>query len=187
MQPDPGRWMRDAAKIVPLVYVLAVLQVAVAPMFSPYPGTPDLLLVVVVALALWRGMETAAVAGFFAGLLLDAVTYAPLGLTSLLYVAAAVAVSRRVEPDPDLVVVGGARRRPGRLVVWSVIAATGVQFGEVVLHLLLGTQIDLGYLWWSQILPTVIQTGLAALILSPLLRRLFARDMPSDAARIATA
>jgi rod shape-determining protein MreD len=186
MPAEPSRPLVDAVKIVPLVFFLIVLQVAVTPLFTPYPGGPDLVLVVVVALALWRGMETAAVAGFFGGLLLDAMTFAPLGLSSILYVAAAVGIASRVEPDPDAIAIT-PRRRPGSLVGWTLLAALGVQLGDVLLHLLLGTSINLSYLWWDQIVPSVIQTGLAALILSPLLRRLFRPDLRPDVPGIATA
>ncbi|HEU0194977.1 MAG TPA: rod shape-determining protein MreD [Gaiellales bacterium] len=186
MPTEPSRPLVDALKIVPLVFFLIVLQVAVTPLFTPYPGGPDLVLVAVVALALWRGMETAAVTGFFGGLLLDAMTFAPLGLSSILYVAAAVAVASRVEPDPEAIAIS-PRRRPGSLVGWTLLAALGVQIGDVVLHLLLGTSINLSYLWWDQIVPSVIQTGLAALILSPLLRRLFRPDLRPDVSGIATA
>ena len=176
----------DAVKLVPLVFFLVVLQVAVTPLFTPYPGGPDLVLVVVVALALWRGMETAALTGFFGGLLVDAMTFAPLGLSSILYVAAAVAIASRVEPDPEAIAIV-PRRRPGSLVGWSLLAALGVQIGDVLLHLLLGTSIAFTYLWWDQIVPSVIQTGLAALILSPLLRRLFRPDLRQNVPGIATA
>lgn len=186
MPTDPPRPLMDAIKLVPLVFFLIVLQVAVAPLFTPYPGGPDFVLVVVVALALWRGMETAAVTGFFAGLLLDAMTFAPLGLSSILYVAAAVVIASRVEPDAEAITIA-PRRRPGSLVGWSLLAALGVQIGDVLLHLLLGTSIEFSYLWWDQIVPSVIQTGLAALILSPLLRRLFSPDLRPNVPGIATA
>jgi hypothetical protein len=57
----------------------------------------------------------------------------------------------------------------------------------VLLHLLLGTSIAFSYIWWDQIVPSVIQTGLAALILSPLLRRLFRPDLRQNVPGIATA
>src|SRR5436305_13728917 len=62
-----------------------VLQVSVTPQLYPFGGGPDLIAILVVALALWRRIELAAVAGFVGGLLLDAVLYRHLGMTSLAY------------------------------------------------------------------------------------------------------
>lgn len=181
-----GGGLMDVVKIVPLVIVLAVVQVAVLPQLSPYAGTADVMLVLVVALSLWRSMEVAAATGFAGGLLLDSMTYARLGTLSLLYVAAAVLISRRARPDPD-----AAAPQPAppsrRLLPWVAVASLGVQIADAGLHLLLGGGMSLHYLVWGQILPSVIETSLAALILAPLLRRMFAPRLRSDVSRIATA
>lgn len=177
----------DLAKIVPLALVLAVLQVSAAPQFTSQPGAPDLVLVLVVALAMWRSLELAAVTGFFAGLLLDAMSFSPLGTLSLLYVVAAVAVSWRARPEQTKV-TPGPPPMPRRLVAWTVAAAVLVQLADAVLHRLLGVSLPIGYLFRAQIIPSVIQTGLIALVLSPLLRRLFARRYTrTDVPGIATA
>lgn len=178
--------VRDLVKIVPLVLVLAVLQVSAAPQFTSEPGAPDLLLVLVVALAMWRSLELAAVTGFFAGLLLDAMSFSPLGTLSLLYVLAAVGVAWRTAPEPSRV-VPGPPRLSRRLVAWTVAAAVVVQVADAILHRLLGVAFPVGYLFRAQIIPSVIQTGLVALVLSPLLRRMFARIPRTDVSRIATA
>ena len=185
MGEAPALWM-DMVKIIPLVIVLAVLQVAAAPQFISSPGGPDLVLALVVALALWRSVELAAITGFFAGLLLDAMSYAPLGTLSLLYVLAAVVVARRARPDPNPA-TPLPPRVPRHFVTWTVAAAVFVQLADAVLHRLLGTSLPLGYLLRVQIIPSVIQTGLLALVLSPLLKRMFARSARPDVSRIATA
>ena len=69
----------DTLKIVPLVFVLALFQLSTAPGLMPYGSGPDLVLVVVVALALWRGSVMAAVTGFCGGLLLNAMVFVPAG------------------------------------------------------------------------------------------------------------
>jgi rod shape-determining protein MreD len=79
----------DAVKIALCVFVLAVLEVAATPQITPFGGGPDLIVILVVALALWRGIEAAAIAGFAGGLLLDAVTFEHLGMASLVYVGTA--------------------------------------------------------------------------------------------------
>jgi rod shape-determining protein MreD len=143
----------------------------VTPQLYPFGGGPDLIAILVVALALWRGIEVAAVAGFFGGLLLDAVLYRHLGMTSLAYLACAWMVasfSGRGEAG-----AGMLEPAPPRPLPWVIAGAVLVQAGLVAVQLLLGQSYDVGYLVWHQIVPSLLQTTLLALILLPLLRRLF--------------
>lgn len=161
----------DYVKALLCVFVLVVMQVAVTPQFSPFAGGPDLIAILVVALALWRGLELAAVAGFAGGLLLDAVLYRHLGMASLAYLACAWAVttfSGRGEAG-----AGMLEPVPPRPLPWVVAGALLVQIGLVAVEVLLGFGYELGYLVWHQILPSLLQTTLLALILLPLLRRIF--------------
>jgi rod shape-determining protein MreD len=75
--------MADALKIGAIVFVAAVLQVAVFSDVVVLRGTPDLMLVTLVAVSLRRGSTVGACAGFFGGLLIDIATLGTLGLTSL--------------------------------------------------------------------------------------------------------
>ena len=52
--------MLDYPKALVCVFVLMVLQVSVTPQLYPFGGGPDLIAILVVALALWRGVEAAA-------------------------------------------------------------------------------------------------------------------------------
>jgi rod shape-determining protein MreD len=73
--------------------VIAIVAIGLAVLFAAslsagmtlFGGAPDLVCVVVVSLALLRGPELGAVAGFGAGLALDALTWQPLGLAALVY------------------------------------------------------------------------------------------------------
>lgn len=76
--------MIDALKVGVVVFVAAVVQTAVFSGMSVLGGVPDVLLVTLVAVALVRGATTGAVAGFFAGLVVDIAPLDTLGLTSLL-------------------------------------------------------------------------------------------------------
>ena len=78
----------DAMKLGAIVLVAAVLQVTVLGGFDVRGGSPDLLLVVVVAVALLRGALTGATAGFLGGLIADTATLQMLGVTSLLLTVA---------------------------------------------------------------------------------------------------
>jgi rod shape-determining protein MreD len=161
----------DYPKALVCVFVLMVLQVSVTPQLYPFGGGPDLIAILVVALALWRGLEVAAVAGFAGGLLLDAVLYRHLGMTSLAYLACAWMVatfSGRGEAG-----AGMLEPAPPRPLPWVIAGALLVQACLVAVQVLLGASYDLGYLVWHQIVPSLLQTTLLALILLPLLRRLF--------------
>ena len=88
----------DTVKILVAVFLLVVLQVSAMPQLMPTEAVPDLVAVLVVMLAIRRGMEAAALAGFMGGVLLDALSYQHLGLTSLLYVLVGVLIAARLQP-----------------------------------------------------------------------------------------
>src|SRR5205085_12671892 len=74
----------DAGKSAALVFVAAILQAAVFSSVQILNGTPDLLLVTIICVALLRGPVVGAAVGFWGGLLLDTANLATLGVTSLL-------------------------------------------------------------------------------------------------------
>ena len=162
----------DAVKIALSVFVLAVLEVAATPQITPFGGGPDLIVILVVALALWRGMEAAAIAGFAGGLLLDAVTFEHLGMASLVYVGCAWVIATYAHRGEAGRGDARARRLRARS-PGSSPARLGVQFGSLILHVLLGDHPSAGILFWHQIAPVILQTTLLGLVLLPLLRRLF--------------
>jgi rod shape-determining protein MreD len=157
----------------------------VTPQIYPLGGGPDLIAILVVALALWRGLELAAVAGFAGGLMLDAVLYQHLGMTSLAYLACAWAVttfSGRGEAG-----AGMLEPAPPRPLPWVVAGAVLVEIYLVVFQVLVGNGYAVGYLMWHQIVPSILQTTLLALLLLPLLRRLFRPSRPRANVSAATA
>jgi rod shape-determining protein MreD len=76
--------MLDAAKAAGMVFLAAILQASVFSSVTILNGTPDLLLVTIICIALLRGPIVGAAAGFWGGLLLDTANLATLGVTSLL-------------------------------------------------------------------------------------------------------
>ena len=78
----------EPAKAGVLIFVAAIVQVTLLNGVTPLGGTPDLLLVLLVAVALLRGSVFGAVSGFLAGLLVDTATLQTLGVTSLLFTLA---------------------------------------------------------------------------------------------------
>src|SRR5205814_894763 len=80
----PTLMVADAAKALVLVFLVAILQASVFNQVVILGGTPNLVLVALVALALLRGSVLGAAGGFFAGLVLDTANLETLGVTSLL-------------------------------------------------------------------------------------------------------
>jgi rod shape-determining protein MreD len=161
----------DYAKALVVAFVLVIIQISVTPQLYPFGGGADLVAILVVALALWRGIELAAIVGFAGGLLLDAALFRQLGTTSLAYLACAWAVatfSSRGEAG-----AGMLEPMPPRPLPWVIAGALLIQIVLIAVQVLLGYGYEPGYVVWHQIVPSVLQTTLFALILLPLLRRLF--------------
>jgi rod shape-determining protein MreD len=73
----------DAVKAALVLFVAALLQLAVLTDYSPF-RTSSIVVVALLSLALLRGSVFGAIAGFATGLLLDSATLGTLGITSLL-------------------------------------------------------------------------------------------------------
>ena len=74
----------DSAKAAGLISLAAILQASVFADVHVLSGTPDLLLVTLVAIALVRGPIVGSAAGFWGGLVLDTADLGTLGVTSFL-------------------------------------------------------------------------------------------------------
>ncbi len=172
----------DGVKVALLVFVAAVLEVSAVPQLSVGGGGADLVLIVVVALALLRGMEAAALAGFAGGLLLDATLFRDLGVSSLLYLGAGCLMADRYGPRE-----GAPAHGPLRQFLLVLLGAAAVQAGRAVMQVLLGQGYPVRFEIVQVILPTIIQTGIAAALLLPLLRRLFPPRSRFDVPAVATA
>jgi rod shape-determining protein MreD len=84
----------DGVKAAVVLFVAAILQVSIFTQVHVLGGLPDLLLVMLVAVALLRGSMFGAIGGFFAGLLVDTATLGQLGLTSLVLTIAGYWIGR---------------------------------------------------------------------------------------------
>ncbi|MGE5690021.1 MAG: rod shape-determining protein MreD [Pseudomonadota bacterium] len=138
----------DALKIGGLVLVAAVVQVAVLGAWSVGGGSPDLLLVVVVAIALLRGTLSGAVTGFVGGLIADTATLGTMGLTSLLLTGAGYWAGRYGETT--------GRDRSHAPVVSVAVVTVLYALGATILHVVLGDEVALG---------RVLGSGLFAVVL----------------------
>jgi rod shape-determining protein MreD len=120
----------DAAKIVVLVFVAAIAQVSIFSSVHILGGTPDVLLLTLVAVALLRGSVHGAVAGFGGGLVVDTANLGTLGVTSLLLTLAGYWIGRYGET------AGRDRTHAPFLSVAVVTFVYAV--GALALHFLLG-------------------------------------------------
>jgi rod shape-determining protein MreD len=155
----------DALKVAVCVFALAVLQVSMGPQITDAPGGPDLLVVLVVAVALLRGVEWAAATGFAGGLLVDAMLFEPLGATSLLLVLTALGTAR--------VAAALDRATVARAFALVLLATPVVQVGHAVLAATLEAGYPVSYVLRDAVVPTTVQTAVLALPLLAGLFRLF--------------
>ena len=124
----------DILKVAGLVFVAAVLQTSVVSTIDVRGGTPDLLLVTLVAIALLRGAIWGAAAGFAAGLLLDTASLARLGETSLLLTVAGYWIGRYGETT-------GRDRTHAPLLSVAVVTIL-YAVAALALHVVLGDPVD---------------------------------------------
>lgn len=74
----------DGVKAAVLLFVAVLVQMAFFDAYTPLGGTADLVLVLLISVALLRGSIFGALAGFYAGYLVDITNLEVLGFTSLL-------------------------------------------------------------------------------------------------------
>jgi rod shape-determining protein MreD len=151
----------DAVKAAVLLFVAAIVQVSIfTPDVSILGGTPDLLLVTLVAVSLLRGAIVGTVAGFFAGLLVDSATLDVLGLTSLLLTISGYWIGRYGETT-------GRDRSHAPFVSVAVVTFL-YALGTLVLHFMLGTRAPAGKVlvdvWPSIVLNLILTAPVYAIV-----------------------
>jgi rod shape-determining protein MreD len=143
---------------------LAVLfNAALAANTTLLGGAPDLVCVVVVSVALLRGPEAGALAGFAAGLGVDALTWQPLGLAALVYCLIGFGAGRVGEQLRD-----DAPLSPLIVVALATLLARG---GLVLLGFLLGSELAVPAGASLTVIPSTALDVLLAIPLYALLRR----------------
>jgi rod shape-determining protein MreD len=120
--------------VAALVFVAALLQATVFASFDVLGGTPDVLLLVLLGIALLRGSVTGAVAGFGGGLLLDVITLDTLGLTALILALTGYWAGRYGETT--------GRARLHAPIVTVLVATILVALVGFFLHFLLGEEVS---------------------------------------------
>jgi rod shape-determining protein MreD len=152
-------WLKAAA----FVFVAAILQVSVFSDVIVLHGTPDLLLVAIICVALLRGPIVGAGVGFWGGLLVDTANLGTLGVTSLLLTLAGFWAGRYGETT--------GRGRTHAPLVAALAATVFVNVGGYVLDSLLGGPVIMREVLVS--LPAaLVLNGLLAYPVFALIRRL---------------
>ena len=155
----------DGVKTAVAFFVAVVVQATIVSSVAPGGGTADLVLVTLAAVALLRGSIFGALAGFYAGFLLDAANLQTLGVSSLLLCLAGYWIGRYGETT-------GRDRAHAPLVSIAVVTVL-YAFGALVLHAMLGESVSVQA--GLQALPAQILLNLALTVpIYALARRLLA-------------
>ncbi|HET7571698.1 MAG TPA: rod shape-determining protein MreD [Gaiellaceae bacterium] len=126
----------DGVKAAVLLFLAAVLQVAIFSQAHVLGAVPDLVLVTLVAVSLLRGSVAGAACGFVAGLLVDSAALGELGLTSLVLTLAGYWIGRYGETT-------GRDRAHAPFLSIAVITVL-YAFGLLVVHFVLGESAPAG-------------------------------------------
>jgi rod shape-determining protein MreD len=157
----------DVVKAGIVFFVAVVLQTAIVSAFEPGGGAADLVLVSLTAVALLRGSIFGAVAGFYAGFLLDTASLGTLGLSSLLLTLVGYWIGRYGETT-------GRDRAHAPLLAIAVVTVL-YALGSLALNYLLGEPVS-ARAGLVDALPVQIVLNLFLTIpVYALCRRLFAR------------
>jgi rod shape-determining protein MreD len=168
----------DIGKVVVVMFVAAIVQTSVLNGIEVGGGTPDLLLVTLVAVALLRGPMFGAGAGFFAGLVVDTALLGTLGQTSLLLTIAGYWIGRYGETT-------GRDRSHAPLL--SVIVVTILYaVSALALHYMLGNSVSPRLVLVDALFPAVLLNALLAVPVYALCRRLLRPPQLRDRAREVT-
>jgi len=138
----------DVLKAGAAMFVAVLLQTSIVGSIGIMGGTPDLVLVTLVAVALLRGSIFGAGAGFFAGLVLDTANLATLGETSLLLTVAGYWIGRYGETT-------GRDRSHAPLLSVAVITVL-YAFGSLALHVVLGDPVNARVALFEALLPGIL-------------------------------
>ena len=157
----------DVLKTAALVFVAVVLQSAIVGSMDIFGGTPDLVLVTLVAVSLLRGAIWGAAVGFAAGLLLDTANLGRLGETSLLLTVAGYWIGRYGETT-------GRDRTHAPLLSVAVVTIL-YSVGALALYVVLGDPVDAGNVLVRALIPTVLLNLILAFPVYALVRRVLGR------------
>jgi rod shape-determining protein MreD len=170
----------DPARVALAVFVAAIVQTSILNAVDLGGGTPDLLLVTLVAVALLRGPIYGAAAGFVGGLVVDTALLGTLGQTSLLLTVAGYWIGRYGETT------GRERDRSHAPLLSIVVVTILYSVCALALHFMLGDAVSARLVLVDALLPAVVLNVLLALPVYAVARRLLPPTEVRDRAREVT-
>ncbi|HEY8703996.1 MAG TPA: rod shape-determining protein MreD [Gaiellaceae bacterium] len=153
----------DGVKAAALLFLAAIMQVSIFAQVHVLGGVPDVLLVMLVAVALLRGAIVGACGGFFAGLLVDTASLGRLGLTSLVLTIAGYWIGRYGETT-------GRDRAHAPFLSVAVVTIL-YSFGLLLVHFVLGERAPAGAMLRG-LLPAIVLNLIFTAPVYALVRRL---------------
>jgi rod shape-determining protein MreD len=166
----------DALKIAGLLFVAVVVQVSIVGSIQVAGGTPDLVLLTLVAIALLRGAILGALAGFFVGLILDTAYLGRLGETSLLLTLAGYWIGRYGETT-------GRDRSHAPMLSVGVITILYAA-AALALHIVLGDAVDARLVLLESLVPSALLNLLLTVPVYAVVRRILGRPEWSPEVRL---
>jgi rod shape-determining protein MreD len=157
----------DALKTAGLLFVASILQVSIVGSIQVAGGTPDLVLVTLVAIALLRGAVVGSLAGFFVGLVLDTAYLGRLGETSFLLSIAGYWIGRYGETT--------GRDRSHAPLLSVAVTTILYAFGSLALHVVLGDSVDARRVLLDSLVPDALLNLLLTFPVYALVRRILGR------------
>jgi rod shape-determining protein MreD len=158
------------AKAAILLFFAVVVQVTIVGTIEIFGGAPDLVLVLVVAIALLKGASFGAFAGFWAGFLLDVALLETLGFTSLLLTLVGFWIGRYGETT--------GRGRAHAPLLSVAVATVLYAVGALILHFMLGDPASARVTLVDALIPELVLNLLLAFPVFALCRRLFVPAEP---------
>jgi rod shape-determining protein MreD len=167
--------LTDALKAALLLFFAVVVQATIVGSIEVLSGTPDLVLVLLLVIALFRGSVFGAIAGFWAGFLLDTVYLGTLGVTSLLLTLAGYWIGR----------YGETTGRDRAHAPFLSVAVVTVLFaaGELALHFLLGEPVEAKVALLDSMPATLLLNLLLTVPVYALVRRLLVPESRESGTR----
>jgi rod shape-determining protein MreD len=154
------------AKAAVLFFFVTIVQVTIVSSIGILGGSPDLVLVTLVAVALTQGSIFGAASGFWAGLLLDIARLGTLGFTSLLLTLAGFWIGRYGETT--------GRDRAHAPVLSVAVVTVLYAIGSLAMHFLLRESAPARIVLVDELPATVALNLLLTFPVFWLVRRLFA-------------
>jgi rod shape-determining protein MreD len=165
----------DSAKAGAAVFVAAIVQVTICSRIEILGGTPNLLLVTLLSIALLRGTIFGAACGFWGGLVVDTANLATLGVSSLLLTVSGYWIGRYGETT------GRDRTHAPFLSVGVVTILYAL--GAMVVHFMLGDPVSARLVLLDALPPSLLLNLILTAPVHALVRRLLPQAAPLERAR----